>query len=216
MVNFTGKVHKSTLVSLLNSGTNVSKDRLRRVRARQTRGEGIIDTSEDPALRLYADYIFKSKKTIFLGQVTRITNHQSSRCKTNYLKPILLQDIKELFPCLQIEVTLYTRDGDRCSKSSNVKVFNTIDLISILQLEYDCVLSDYEINQSSLEVITQIEFDMHEQEQNTDNNSVVTTSDAVPTTSTATTESGRVVLEVEPDPSSRSKRRRRVVVYEAQ
>ena len=49
------------------------------------------------------------------------------------MKQIMLQDIKVLFPCLRIDVTLYTRDGD---ESSNSKVFDTRDLISILQLEY--------------------------------------------------------------------------------
>ena len=78
VVNFTWKVHKSTLVGMLNSGATVSKNRMRRVSARQTRV--MIDISEDPSLCLYVDYVFKSGRIIYLSQVTKITN-QSSRCK---------------------------------------------------------------------------------------------------------------------------------------
>ena len=53
VVNFTWKVYKCTLVGMLNSGDTVSKNRMQRVRARQTRA--MIDISEDPSLCLYAD-----------------------------------------------------------------------------------------------------------------------------------------------------------------
>ena len=71
----------------------------------------MIFISGDPSLCLYIDYVFKSRRIIYLGQVTKITN-QSSRYKRNYMKQIMLQDKKVLLPCLMIEVTLYTRDGD--------------------------------------------------------------------------------------------------------
>ena len=214
----TGRVHKSTLVSTLNSGTKPSSDRLKRVRARQCRGGGQIDIPEHSSLRLYGEVVYGKNN---IGRILKMTNSQG-KSKLNYVKPITFDDHTaaayprlvltiEPYICNDYERQIYSRSmTPKCVDVSVVSVKFPCSLVYQTELRTysadehlkTCLKELSQARKSSASTSTCIRT-----EKSTDNS-------VIPSTSYEHAD-GRVVTEVEPVPGARSQRRRRVITYDS-
>ena len=131
-----GPVHKATFFSLLNSNPNgeLSKDRLKRVRARSTTQTGSVITSNEIGIHDdVAVYIKDAGQPgrFSLGRIQRMRNKEKGTVE--YTKPISLAN-QEKYPKLQLLMSMYQTssitDGEVfVYKATDAREFSLCDIL---------------------------------------------------------------------------------------
>ena len=204
-----GKVYKSTLVTLLNTGDNLSKDRLKRVQAPTFIGSSNADsvnlshTDEipDDEIHLFSDILFMYRRQYQLGRFQRLYTVNGGH-RTEYVRPVTLSDDSNVKAHVRVYQSLSDDLYSYTDQTVDISLSAISGLISICLGDN----STYHLSPASKERL----------------DSLVAANVQTPAASSTTTaqsvsqpddftSSDRVVTTVQPAPGSRSRRVRRVV-----
>lgn len=176
------------------------------------KGAGEVDCAEEPTLRLYGDVILKIGQSIAFGKITKMCN-VIGRSKTNYVEPILMNNVKELYPNLIITVKLYNESEiitNAYISTSTEKVLSVKNVLCSCNLNYNTDSELYYIDEHLKTTLdnfkTQYSRPSVYVNQNVNLNAI---------SSSNASDCGRVVTVCEPMPGARSQRIRKSVFYEA-
>eukprot|EP00112_Aurelia_sp_Birch-Aquarium-sp1_P010292 Seg2203.8 transcript_id=Seg2203.8/GoldUCD/mRNA.D3Y31 product="hypothetical protein" protein_id=Seg2203.8/GoldUCD/D3Y31 len=222
-------IHKSTLVSMLNSndGEKLSKDRLRRVQASKSFGKTQVDQPSDivnanhrKVIGLYSDIAVletSNKKYLHVfGRVQRLIK-VNKRGKTEYKRPVDLDEHSK--ENIQVHVVVYEQEEMQwCYCPGRTKVVHISNVI--MGVELNVKENDkYEANENDLKDLQKYINSKNEKRIKRKHNNLETRQQTVETNNEIEQGSdGRVVVVAEPDVnlsgSRRSSRSRRCVVFD--
>ena len=212
----TGDVFKSTVVSLLNVGDTLSKDRLKRVQGptfiTNDLSEPLLEEGE---VELFSDVIFKHRNVHKIGRIQRLYTLNNNR-RTEYVMPVSTTDT-----AVRASLQVYEKTSDNLFSYTS----NTVDIpVTSISTNVNISISDndsqmYYLEPASLEAYQALTSadrgssnqTTHDTSQASSSSSTVQTEILNPTVQTGIDD--RMVFDVEPTPGARSKRKRRVVAY---
>lgn len=201
-----GQVYKSTLISMLNSGGELSKDRLKRVQA-PTVLTPVTDAIDNDEIALFADILVKYRNDYSFGRILRM--YVTEPRKTEYVRPFHIN--QEQNPSLKLLVKLYNSatEGDRIYSYSGIEIeVSCRSVTGRVRMDYNSEDSLYYVDETTSETLKSLRLSSTTRRVRRENQAIPT----IATTESVSTESdNRVVTIVEPGPNSHSRRRRRVV-----
>ena len=221
--NTNQQIHKSTLISMLNSngGEKLSKDRLRRVQSAKTQQtqdcQNEIASNHRKEIGLYHDIAFTVRQaneiSYKLGRVQRII--KQGRCKVEYKRPIDLDETKN--DNINLHVILYEENANVYTYAvGQWKVLQVKDVIMGVELNYDEDGDKFSMDvedRKELHNFIQVENNkrIHQKKKRGERSQAVSANNVGI--------DGRVVVDVEPIQNTsgnrRSDRRRKAIVHDS-
>ena len=137
MVPGYGRQYKSTLVKLLNEGSELSHDRLVRVRQVQSvpgcDGAKSVETSSEHSISLFEDYAFVCNHSIAYGRLERMRKAGKTRGMIEYKQPVLFsdptrKDVQLLFHTYEVKANVFTLETSALVEICANKVISPINL----------------------------------------------------------------------------------------
>lgn len=144
-----GDVHKSTIVTMLNSGQHsISKDRLLRVRANSNCTSDPDIESSNSFISLFSDVLIKSGRSFLLGRVQRILH-----CGTTRVEWSKHVDIPCTDQAAKVTIHLYEADAQDYAYTNNSKVVSGICVIKPIDISYNIDTNRYTLSAEDSEAL---------------------------------------------------------------
>ena len=210
-----GRVYKATVVTLLNSDPNISKDRLLRVQANNARPPADSSLPSDNSISLFSDMLARHAGKFIIGRVQRIIS-LANTTRVEWTQPVQL-------PCqltnVEVVLNIYKPLEGESSEfpcfhwqyTQTSKTLPAASFIESLELTYAIDDHTYTLSEAQFARLKDLNLCYVRRRRQNDNSAA-----AAPTNIRAVEMSspfGRAVFEVPPSPQSRSQRLRRVVTY---
>ena len=205
-----GSVYKSTVISLMNSGGQLSKDRLTRVQQHNvTTMTTTSDQLGDDELALFSDIIYKHCSSYKFGRVIRMFIEQPRR--VDYVKPVSFTQT-DLHTKLQLVVRNYEKldadDNDSPYQyTSKELIIQMKSVISICSLDFNSESKFYSASENLLAAMAALS------KPKPSNSSRHTYSASTTRNADEADAFGMVSTVVPPAPGARSQRHRNVRVF---